>query len=74
MPRLNPEKPGEVIRKLRKLGYDGPLGGGKHVFMRHPQTHKKIPVPVHGNRDLPIGTLRAIIRQAEVSVEAWLKL
>lgn len=38
MPRLLPEKPLEVIRKLRRLGFEGPFGGGKHVFMRHPET------------------------------------
>lgn len=74
MPKLNPEKPIDIIRKLRKLGYEGPFGGGRHVFMRHVQSNKKIPVPVHGGRDIPISTLRAIIRQAGVSVEDWLNL
>lgn len=36
MPGLSPEKPGDVIQKLRRLGFDGPFGGGRHVFMRHP--------------------------------------
>ncbi len=26
-------------------------------------------VPVHGNRDLPTGTLRAILRQAELTAD-----
>ncbi|HFQ92645.1 MAG TPA: type II toxin-antitoxin system HicA family toxin [Anaerolineae bacterium] len=71
MPKLSPAKPHIVIKKLRKLGFDGPFGGGRHVFMRHPETHIKIPVPVHKGRDIPTGTLRAIIRQAGVSVEEW---
>jgi len=69
-----PEKPLEVIRKLRRLGFEGPFGGGKHVFMRHPETGVKIPVPVHGGRDIPIGTLKAIMKQANATVEAWQNL
>lgn len=71
MPKLAPEKPQTIINKLRRLGFDGPFGGGKHVFMRHPETQVKIPVPIHKGRDIPVGTLRAIIRQAGVSVEEW---
>ncbi len=74
MPRLTPEKPRRVIRKLRRLGFEGPFGGGKHVFMRHPKTKVKIPIPVHGSRDMPIGTLRAIIKQAGSTNEEWLSL
>lgn len=74
MPKLSPEKSGVVIHKLRRLGFDGPFGGGRHVFMRHPQKHLKIPVAVHGNRDIPVGTLAAIIKAAGISVEEWLAL
>jgi predicted RNA binding protein YcfA (HicA-like mRNA interferase family) len=74
MPKLSPEKPTEVIRKLLQLGYEGPFGGGKHPVMRHPQTGKKISVPMHKSRDLPIGTLRSILRAGGISVEEWTKL
>lgn len=74
MPKLRPEKPAEVIRKFRQLGFEGPFGGGRHPMMRHPQTSKKISVPMHKKRDLPIGTLRSILRAAEISVEEWAKL
>ena len=42
--------------------------------MRNPESRAKISVPVHGGRDIPVGTLAAIIRQAGVSVEEWLAL
>jgi predicted RNA binding protein YcfA (HicA-like mRNA interferase family) len=74
MPKLRPENPQSMVRKLRKLGFDGPYGGGKHVFMRHPQTGLKISVPIHKGRDIPGGTLRAILRQLGISVEEWSKL
>lgn len=72
MPKLSPEKPLVVIQKLRRLGYEGPFGGGRHVFMRHPESRIKISVPVHGGRDIPVGTLAAIIKQAGISAEEWL--
>ncbi|MCS6918322.1 MAG: type II toxin-antitoxin system HicA family toxin [Fimbriimonadales bacterium] len=74
MPKLTPIPAREVVRKLRALGYEGPFGGGKHSVMRHPETSVKISVPVHSSRDLPIGTLRAIVREAGVSVEEWEQL
>ena len=74
MPKLNPEKFRTVIQKLQQLGFEGPFGGGRHLFMRHPETKVKIPVPVHSGRDLPIGTLRAIIRETGITVEEWLQL
>jgi len=74
MPKLKPEKPQAVVSKLRKLGFDGPYGGGKHVFMRHPQTGMKISVPIHKGMDIPVGTLGAIVRQLGISVEEWSKL
>ncbi len=74
MPKLSPEKPQVVVKKLRRLGYEGPFGGGKHVFMRHPRTGVKVAIPWHQGRDIPVGTLRAIIRHVGVSVDEWLKL
>lgn len=74
MPKLSPEKPQTVVQKLRQLGFEGPFGGGKHLVMRHPESGVKIPVPFHGGRALPIGTLRAILRQASVTVEDRLEL
>jgi len=74
MSKLRPEKPRDVIRKLRRLGFEGPFGGGQHLVMRHPQTGKKITVPMHKGRDIPIGTLRAIVREAGVDVKEWVNL
>ena len=71
---MHPEKPNEVIRKLHRAGFEGPFGGGKHIVMRHPQTGKKVSIPVHGGRDIPMGTLRAILRIVEISLEEWQEL
>jgi predicted RNA binding protein YcfA (HicA-like mRNA interferase family) len=59
------------MRKLRALGFEGPISGGRHVHMVHHDKKKVIPIPVHGNKDIGLGLLRTIIREAEVSVEEW---
>ncbi|HEX9667421.1 MAG TPA: type II toxin-antitoxin system HicA family toxin [Thermodesulfobacteriota bacterium] len=74
MVKLKPEKPNEMIRKLRALGYEGPFPGGRHLFMRHPITKYKIPVPYHKGRDIPKGTVREIIKELGITVENWNKL
>ncbi|MGH7600284.1 MAG: type II toxin-antitoxin system HicA family toxin [bacterium] len=62
------------MRKLKALGYDGPIPGGRHVHMVHQVKRKVIPIPTHGNKDIGVGLLRKILREAEVSVEEWQNL
>lgn len=59
-------------RKLRLLGFvfDRP-GSGSHEIWRHKQTGRKVTTP-HHRKDMAEGTLRAILRQAEVDVEVFL--
>jgi predicted RNA binding protein YcfA (HicA-like mRNA interferase family) len=70
-PKLPFLKPREVIKVLEKLGF---------VFVRQKGSHRiyvkgniGITIPYH-NKDLKKGTLRAIIKQAGLSVEEFLKL
>lgn len=74
MSRLTPLKPEEVIRKLRRLGFIGPISGGKHVRMVHPETGKIIPIPIHKGRDISVGLIREIINELGISREEWLEL
>ena len=74
MSKLSPLKPMQVIRKLRKLGFVGPVPGGRHVRMVRTQTGQIIPVPMHGDKDVSVGLIRAIIREAGITPEEWNKL
>ena len=62
----------EVTRRLRRLGfvYDRP-GAGSHELWRHELDGRKVTLPRH-NKDMAEGTLRAILRQAQISVEDFL--
>lgn len=64
----------EVIRKLRRAGFVfDRQAKGSHEIWWNPQTRARTTVPHHPG-DLPEGTLRAILRQAGLSVEEFLGL
>jgi len=67
MGRLSGFKYREVARRLKTFGFsfDRPGPG------RHEATGRKVPLPHHA-RDMAEGTLRAILREAGIEVEAFL--
>ena len=72
MGRLSGFKYREVVRRLRQFGYgfDRP-GPGSHEVWRHTQTGRKVTVPRH-SRDMAEGTLRAVLRGAQIDVDDFL--
>jgi len=62
----------EIIRVLDKLGFIFSRQRGGHAIFK--KEGKRIPVPIHGKKTIPPGLLRAIIREAGVSVEEFNKL
>ncbi len=74
MGRLASFSADEVIRKLRQAGFIfDRQAKGSHEIWWNPKTRARTTVP-HHPRDLPEGTLRAILRQAELSTEKFLEL
>lgn len=74
MPKLSPLSSTQIIRKLRKLGFEGPIAGGRHSRMVHPQRQQIIPIPMHKGKDVSVGLIRTIIREAGITPEEWLEL
>lgn len=74
MSRLTPLKPEEVIGKLHRLGFVGPIPGGRHQRMVHPESHRIIPIPFHRGKDVSVGLIRVIIREVGITPEEWLNL
>ena len=61
----------DAIRMLGKLGFRlDRIEGSHHIMIKegHPFT---IPVPVHGSKPLPKGTLSSIIRMSGVGKRAF---
>ena len=72
--RLPAQRPQEVVRALNRAGFNIHRIKGSHHHLRHPDDPRlRVSVPVH-NRDLQTGTLRAISRQAGLTVEEFLDL
>jgi predicted RNA binding protein YcfA (HicA-like mRNA interferase family) len=60
----------EAIAALAKVGFEKERQKGSHVVLRHrTPPHRRIVVPDH--RELATGTLRAIIRQAGLTMEEF---
>jgi len=63
----------EVINVLRKLGYEKDRQRGSHIIMRQVENpYRRITIPNH--KEIAKGTLRAIIREAGLSVDDFIKL
>ena len=63
----------QAIRALENLGFRLDRVEGSHHMMvkdKHPRT---VPVPVHGSKSLPKGTLASIIRMAGVTRQQFYK-
>jgi len=73
MPKIPSIKPRELIKKFEKLGYVIDRQKGSHVILFHPVKERRIVIPMHV-KDLPRGTLIAIIKQAGLTREEFLKL
>jgi len=67
-------KPAEVIRALQRAGFVVRRVRGSHHQLTHAiNPELRATVPYH-NRDLKRGTLRAILRDCELSVDEFLGL
>ncbi|MCY4364156.1 MAG: type II toxin-antitoxin system HicA family toxin [Gammaproteobacteria bacterium] len=73
MGRLSGFKYRQIIKKLKKLGFEfDRQAAGSHEIWFNPRTDKFTTVPNHPG-DMPEGTLREILKQAEVAVSQFLK-
>jgi predicted RNA binding protein YcfA (HicA-like mRNA interferase family) len=72
MPKLSRVSGEEVIRVLQKLGFIKIRQRGSHVVLRkeNPEGVIGCVVPLH--KALAIGTLRGILRQAQVSPDEFI--
>jgi len=59
----------EIIAALQRGGFVLTHVRGSHHYLRKAGASGLVVVPVHGNRALPAGTLRSILRQAGLSVD-----
>ena len=73
MSRWTPCKRGDFIRRVHKLGFEGPFTGTRHQFMVFQQHRLAIP----SNAEYSVPQLRMVIREVEgivgfeITLEFW---
>lgn len=74
MGRLSGFRYREIVRRLKRSGFEfDRQAAGSHEIWFNAKTNRYTTVPNHPG-DMPEGTLRAILRQAEIDPEVFLNL
>ena len=72
MGRLAGFKYREIVKRLKKLGFlFDRHAAGSHEIWYNPTTHRYTTIPNHVG-DTPEGTLRAILKQADITPDQFL--
>ena len=73
MSQWNPCKRNDFIRKLRRLGFDGPYSGSKHQFMTFEQNRLTVP----SNAEFSIPQVKMMLKEVseiilrEITADEW---
>jgi hypothetical protein len=70
MSRWTPCKRNDFIRRLRKVGFEGPFSGTRHQFMVYEQHRLTIP----SNSEYSVPQLRMMLREIEMIIEREIAL
>ena len=63
----------EVVAAFQRLGYEFDRQRGSHIILRHSAPpFRRLTIPDH--REIAKGTLRALIREAGITVEEFVSL
>lgn len=73
MPPLPVLAGSRVVRALERAGFKVVRIRGSHHVLRHPDG-RGTSVPVHGNQDVRVGTLRGILRDCGLYVDEFQNL
>lgn len=72
MPKLPQVSGREVVHALERAGFHFLRQTGSHIHLRRDNPFAQVSVPNHG--ELKPGTLRSILREANITVEEFLEL
>ncbi|HPH48969.1 MAG TPA: type II toxin-antitoxin system HicA family toxin [Methanothrix sp.] len=67
--KLAPVSRRELIKRLRKLGFEGPYPGTDHEYMVNGD--RFVPIPNPHRREIGVNLLAEILKEAEISREDW---
>ncbi len=72
MPELRRVSGEQAVRALERLGFARVRQRGSHVILKRSTAEAEIGCTVPLHRELAIGTLRGILKQARVSVDEFI--
>ncbi|MDP1722650.1 MAG: type II toxin-antitoxin system HicA family toxin [Candidatus Gottesmanbacteria bacterium] len=72
MPKLPSLKPREVVKKLKRLGFEEHHQVGSHLTMKHPVTDHRAVIPMH-LKDIKKGTLSSMLREAGIEKDEFIE-
>lgn len=62
----------KVLQKLKKAGFNETHQRGSHLYLKSKDGTKIVTLPIHGSKDVPIGTLyNIVVKQAGLSVDEF---
>ncbi|MEK7543257.1 MAG: type II toxin-antitoxin system HicA family toxin [Patescibacteria group bacterium] len=73
MPKLPVISAKKLIKVLKKKGFQLDRIHGSHYIFVHVSDNKSVAVPVHQGHDLGRGIMIAILKDADISTEEFLK-
>jgi len=59
----------KLVKNFRKLGFNGPCGGGRHMFMK--KGSLKLHIPNKHEGDISVGLVVEILQQAGIDKNKW---
>ncbi|MBA4181101.1 MAG: hypothetical protein C0506_10980 [Anaerolinea sp.] len=74
MTRLPRVESRELIRALERAGFVPKRQQGSHLHLFHASGAIRVTVPVHAGKTVPAGTLKSILRDANLSVADLIRL
>lgn len=69
MTRLSPLSFKDLVKKLKKYGYQGPYSGGKHLYMIRGNIRVTMPNP--HRKDISVDLLLKILKHAKINKGNW---
>jgi predicted RNA binding protein YcfA (HicA-like mRNA interferase family) len=71
LPRLGAA---QLVRALKRAGFEEKRQKGSHLHLKRESDQRRVTVPIHKGRDIPMGTLSGILKDADLSIEELQRL
>mgnify|MGYP001598755289 CR=1 FL=1 len=71
---LRQVKASDVVRAAKRLGFLFDHQTGSHAVYRRNSDKRRLVIPMHGSRAIKIGTLRAMLKDMDISPEQFKEL